>query len=76
MAFEVDAGMDCINLKDGDIADVIDESIKEPVEVIPTCRASVIVMIGGHTKEVVHIRTHSLKNLEGFLPSYLRQRFS
>ena len=46
MTFEVDTRMDCINLEDGDTTDVVDESIKKPVEVIPTCWTSMIVMVG------------------------------
>ena len=68
--------MDGINLKDDDIADVRDESIEKFVEVIPTCWPSMIIMIGCQTKEVGHIRTHSLKNVEGFSPGDLWQWLS
>ena len=66
MTFEKDTSMDCIDFKDGDIADVVDESIKQPVEVIPTCWPSIVVMIWCQAKEVCHVRTHSLKDLPRF----------
>ena len=61
MPFEKNTCVGSIDLNNGGIVDITDESIKEEVEVLPTNRASEVIVVRRYAVVVTNIRFHFLK---------------
>ena len=65
MTFEDDTGIDSIDLSDGDVVNVRDESIKKEIEVFPTDWPSKVVVVWSHSIKVSHIWLQTLQQVQG-----------
>ena len=64
MTFEDDAGIDSVDLSNGNIVYIRNESIKKEIEVLPAYRTSKGVVVWSHSIKITHIRLHALEELE------------
>ena len=55
MAFKQDTCIDDVDLGDSGGTDIVDESRKKKVEMFPSSRSSVNVMVWSNAKEVINI---------------------
>ena len=64
MTFEDDASIDSVDLSNGNIVYIRNESIKKEIEVLPAYRTSKGVVVWSHSIKITHIRLHALEELE------------
>ena len=67
MTFKDDTGIDSVDLSDGNVVNISNESIKKEIEVLPTYRTSKVVVVWRDSIEVAHIWLHALEELERVL---------
>ena len=67
MPFVKDASIDGIQLRESSQVDVLDDTIKNEVEVLVSSRASMDIMQGCNAIKVINILTDRVENLVGIL---------
>ena len=64
MAFEKDTCIDDVDLSDVSAVDIVDENGQQEVEMFPSSRASVVIMVGSNAKVIIDVWFHLLNKLE------------
>ena len=54
MTFEKDASICRVDLSDGGVVDIADQSVEDEMEVLPTSRPSKVVMVRSNAEEIIH----------------------
>ena len=64
MTFKEDACIDGVDFNDRDIVDITNKSIEKKMEMSPSDRTSISVVVGGNTVEVIHSWLQFLKKIK------------
>ena len=64
MTLEKDAGVDDVDLSDISAVNIVDENRQQEVEMLPSSRACIVIMVGSNAKVIIEVWFHLLNKFE------------